>query len=430
MRARALWLSVALTACSKASTPDPAAIHASGGVEGAAFGGTPAIARVELRLRTDGGKERTLSSAPASEGAILVPDTSPDSVGALALAGLSTDGALLTYGRTPALELAGLALSTVPITVFVSRVGTLARAVRVPHPAQTPRGALLGSRYLVVGDATTTTLEVIDLLDLLPSEEVKALDVAPVMLAVAGGALLSIDASGAASIAQAGSSVRTVPSPPSGSRFADVLGGTTIVGDDGAAYLVGATRASGETDLVLRFASDGTVTARHLARARSGASAAWVVGRGLVVVGGASSSASRTPSVELLAASASAFSPLPFAEDGTAGALLLPLDDHRVLRVRADGSVETLDLACPTACAPIALPLKLDAITPRADDAALPLERGGAVLVRSGHVLRLDAALATSSLLIDSASPVAITALGTGAIAIAIGGDDVMRTTQ
>ena len=106
---------------------------------------------------------------------------------------------------------------------------------------------------------------------------------------------------------------------------AESNGGRSIVASDGSVYVVGATRGDPPTAAVVHVAADGVLTSATLSAARRGAAAAWVEGRGLVVVAGNASAAG----VELLADGAKAFVPLAFTADATVGAAVVALDGSR-----------------------------------------------------------------------------------------------------
>ena len=426
-----LVLIAVAVACS-ARQPSPIVVRASGGLDGAAFAGEPKVARVELRVRDSGGSETVVASATAAAGTLEVPDAvrAAGGIGALALAGLAADGTVLTYGRTPPIELGGLDQTTISIGVLVARLGVATRAVRLVHaPVGAPRIVSVGAQFAVVAGADGRSLERFDLLSVGVAEETDLLAVAPVTIASAGPKLLALDAAGKATMLTAGSSDVTTPAPPAGISFLDVVGGAVIAGDDGAAYVVGATRATA-SDVVLRLGDDGSLAVRHLLRARAGAAATWVDGRGLVVVGGIATG-DGAASVELLAPGATSSAALPFAADVTVGAVLAQAGGGRLVRVSPDGKVDAFDLGCATACTPTVAEAKLAPATARADDAMVPLDRGGFVVARAGAITVLDAKLVTASPLADfAAAPVALGPISIGAVALAVAGDDVLRVIQ
>lgn len=413
-----------LAACS--DDPEPFVIGVRGPVGGKAFDGAPPVTQVELRVRASDGVERVLSKVPASAGSLEVPDSAKSGIGALTLAGLAADGAIVAYGRTPPLELSGLAgTPTLALTIFVQRVREIAPMVALPAAPAKPLCATVGARYLVVADASSTSADVVDLLDVTTLREAP-FTTAPASLAAAGARMLAIDAAGAATLLDVAQSTQGTPTPPSGTTFAEVAGGATVLDDTGGAWIVGPTRATSPTDLVLRLDPTGTLVARRLVRARTSAAATWVPGRGLVVAYGVAPSGD-PPGVEIVAPGASVGAPLPFTGDGRPGGVLVPLDGVRVLRIAEDGKGTLLDLACGSGCVPGATSIADEPRAPRADDHATVVE-GGALVARGGRLSLLSADGARLDLLRDvGAASVCSAALSTGAAGLSIGGEALVH---
>ncbi len=400
-------------ACSKDEKP-AFALQVTGGLESAPLA-APSIARVELRVRALSGDEKTVATATRASGGMDLPDAAKSGIGALAVAGVASDGSLAAYGRTVAMDLSGLATGSLP--VLVQGAVTVARAVSLPRAAHAPRCSVVGVRFMVVGDAASTALQVIDLLFLTVRDEPKALPFPPATLATAGDFTLALSKTGEAALVDHEKGTTTTPTPPSGVTFADVVDGEVVRGDDDATWIVGATRGAGATDTVLRLGSDGTIAARRLGVARTGAAATWIPGRGLLVAHGAP-----TGPVELLAATATSATPLPFpALEGPGGALAA-WDTGRAVRIDNEGKVTVLDLACATACAPTALPFELD----KGDGMARALEGGGVFSLRAGKAELLETRGKTT--LGAAAGTACMVALPTGVIGVALEGDTIVRT--
>lgn len=142
------------------------------------------------------------------------------------------------------------------------------------------------------------------------------------------------------------------PLPDGLSSYADIAGGLTVTAPDGSAYIVGATRSGPPTASVLKINADKTLTALSLVTPRAGAAAAWVQGRGLVVVGGSA----KGSGVEVAASDATAFDSTGYPADPTTGAGLAVLDGSTVLRVGghdAQGNpaaTVSLALGCTSNC--------------------------------------------------------------------------------
>ncbi|MBI2391946.1 MAG: hypothetical protein HYV09_20310 [Deltaproteobacteria bacterium] len=414
--AAAAW---ALSACSE--DPDPFVIAVRGPLGGKAFDGTPAVTQVELRVRASDGVERLVSKVPASEGSLEVPDSAKSGIGALTLAGLADDGAIVAYGRTPPLELSGLAgQPTLALTIFVQRVREIAPMVALTAAPAKPLCAALGGRYLVVADASSTNADVVDLLDLTALREAP-FTTAPATLATAGARMLALDAAGSATLLDVAQSAQGTPTPPAGATFAEVAGGATVLDDTGGAWIVGPTRVAPPSDLVLRLDPTGTLVARRLTRARSAAAATWVPGRGLVIAYGLAPSGD-PPGVEVVAPGASVGAPLPFAGDGQPGGVLVPLDGARLLRIGEDGKGTLLDLACARDCVPSATAIADEPRATRSDDHVTVVE-GGALIARGGRLSLLSADGTRLDLLRDvGATSVCSAALSTGGAGLSIAG--------
>lgn len=423
--AAALALSTTGAGCSS-STSSVVRVQTTSGLEASPFAADSGVVRVELRTRDLVGAETVVATAKPEDLSLEVPDAARAGIGSLVLAGVGADGSELAYGRTPALDRTGLDSFTP--TLFVQRPG-LARALTLPatsSAATSVRASMLGVRYLALGDAASKDLTLYDLLAQKAAATTDALDAPPsAALMTAGAFLVAIGADGATSSLDFDGEVRAQPSLPAGLTAADVVGGRVILGDDGAAYLVGATRASGATDRVLRLASDGTLSARTLASKRAGAIAVWIDGRGLAVVGGSGDPGSA--GVELLGAGAAVSVPLPWATDATAGAVGVLVEPQVLLRARADGALERLDLACAAGCAPTAASAKLGG----ASRDGAPLERGGALFLGvDGSLSRVDAPGTTATGLGAATTATTLVPLPTGQVAVLGSADGVLRTVR
>lgn len=412
----AVGLLVGFAAAACSSTTEPFVLTVGGGLDGPPLA-DPAVVSVELRVRSLAGAETAVATAKRAAGGLDLPDAAKSGQGSLAVAGVDGGGKVLVYGRTIPVDLGGLTDAQSSITVFAQRVGSLARAMNLPRAPKSPRCVLVGVRYLVIGEAASTSLQVVDLLRATVSDEASALPFAPETLASAGGYVLALSAKGEAARVDLEAGSVSTPSAPTGAAFADVVGGAVVVGDDGAAFVVGATRPTGPTDLVLRLATDGTLAARRLGVARAGAAATTMPGRGIVVAYGAP-----VGPVELLAPTATNATTLPFAASAGPGGLLAAWDGNRLLRVVEGGAATTLDLSCASGCTEVAA-LEAGA-GPGAT--ALALEGGGVVAVRANAVQLLDGTKATG--LGAAPTGTCAVALPTGLVAVVSDGDATLRT--
>jgi hypothetical protein len=407
------------TGCS--TTENPVTITAIAGLDGAPFDGTPAVTEVQLRVRDTAGNESTVARTPTSTLGLDVPDSAKQGIGSLVLAGVDGSGNTVAWGRTPPLDLSALqARLSVSLTILVQRSASIARALKLDSAVQKPRCAMVGTRYLLVSDAASVDAHTVDLLTMSSLSDAGAWPTAPVTVAVAGAKALAIDATGKATLTDLEAQTSSTPSPPSGLAFADVAGGQVVIAEDGSAFIVGATRASAPTDAILRLDADGTLAVRRLGKARTGASATWATGRGLVVAYG-----SGDAPIEVLAPSATNATALAFPPQ-TGRSVIAPLDATHLVRVDETGAAWSIDLGCGMACAEVALPWKDAAITAREDDVAVTLDGSSLLLVRGGHVSIVKAGAPKP--LFDSPSPICAQLLSTGAAAIAVGGDPVLRT--
>lgn len=428
MRSAVLGLAVAASACG--SDPSPFVLTVVAPLGETPFGGAPAVAKVELRVRDAKGAERTVGATAFSSRELTVPDAIKTGVGSLVLAGLDASGATVAYGRTPPLDLSALSdPPAISMAVLVQRTGTLSKVVALPSAPTRPLCVTIGTRYFVVGDAATTNADVFDTLDATTAREA-AFEAAPALLAAAGGALLTLDAAGKATLTDLDAATTSTPTAPVGTSFGEVAGAAVIADDAGGAYLVGPTRADAPSSLVLHLAKDGTFTGSRLVLARTRAAAAFVPGRGLLVAYGEAAGGA-APGVDLVptgATSATSATTLAFAGDGKPGGVLAPLDATRVLRIDEAGVGTVLDLSCGSDCRPGPTPIRDEPRTARADDRAT-LGENGALIARGGRLSLLSADGTKLTLLADvGAASVCSAALSTGAIGVAIGGETTLRT--
>lgn len=420
MRRAGLLLGILLSACAK--DPDPFVISVRAPIGETPFGGSPAVTSVELRVRDAAGSEKALGRVTAASGSIELPESGKTGIGAIVLAGLGSDGALLSYGRTPLMDLSALTdPPSVTIALMVQRLGAAPPAFPLTSAPSRPRCASLAARYLIVADAASTSADVLDLLDLVVQREAP-FPAAPTTLASTLNVTLALDAAGNATLLDLDAGTQTTPTAPAGSTFAEVNGGA-VVADDTGAWIVGPARADAASDLVMHVASDGTLVARRLSKPRKNAAAAWIAGRGLLVAYGEGDA----PGLELVTIDAGSPAALPFVGDGKPAGVLATLDGTRVLRIDPDGVGTVLDLSCASACAPQATPLREPASGPRADDHATRAETGSLV-TRGGKVSFVPSDASKLVPLFDAGSqPVCSAALSTGAVGIAVGGEASLR---
>jgi hypothetical protein len=277
-----------------------------------------------------------------------------------------------------------------PLPLFVQRVGEFAG---MPGPftdaRQAPVMAIVQGQYLfvaggslpvgvdggVVACATsadggvaetspTLTTQLYDFSQFAPLGAPPSMPGIPASLAFAGTVGWLINGAGGTYYDLGSDSAVVIPTPP-GASFSDVAGGATVTDDNGAQYIVGATRTSGAaTQWVLKVDPNDTSNTNYpygnptwftLFSPRLGASATWVSGLGLVVAGGSATASG----VEIIGPSSTTGSPLNYPPDPSVGAGAATLDPTHILVAGGilpgglDAGARSLDLSCRTStCAP------------------------------------------------------------------------------
>ncbi|HEU4405041.1 MAG TPA: hypothetical protein VFS43_07095 [Polyangiaceae bacterium] len=353
------------------------------------------------------------TSGPPSGSYTVVSTEVYDATGAVVMRGetppfLSDEG----YGRE--------------LPLLVGRVGEFARPeAKVVGTWPAPRPVLLDGRYVLLtggeGAGADGGAELFDLVRLAPLLWRGKLPRTPASVMTSDGAnALLIDAQGASSYNFLSGTPGEVTM--SAGDAAALAGGDSVLSDADAAeaFVVGATRPGAPSDKVLRVSKDG-LTVVKLATPRSRASAAWVKGRGLVVVGGAEGAP-----VEVLAPKASTFKTLLVQAPATFEASLLPTPTAELLVV---GGVDAAGAPTP----PQRLPLGCAEACPAvAETLTLPTLRGGRAfdVGKAGTwlVVGADAEGFASAHLIDAsttpagATPVAPRVRRRGGASLAVGG--------
>lgn len=307
------------------------------------------------------GNRKPLATANLPTETLSLGDLPRSDVGAIAVTARDGAGTTLVRGETLLVQWGALELS--PLEIFAQRTGELARMPRGPAAIGTPMTALLSGRYVVA--ATGRDANLYDLLSLrtvtLPSLPRPAESVASFE-----STLLVMDAAGADQV-DLSSGITGALVAPTGGTWAEIAGGQTIAAPDGTQFVVGATRAVGRgaTSRILVISTEGTASFASLISPREGACAAWVSGRGLVVVGGRADGAG----VEVLATGTQTATPLAFPADPVHDCGATALDGTRVLVAGGTGTatsategakVRVVDLACSANCAPLPWPAAVD----------------------------------------------------------------------
>ncbi len=431
----ALVLALALGAC---SAPTGTLAITTGG-ESDTFSRAPAPTSLLVESVDSAGTHTTLAQTALPVGTLDLGSQSDANVLSFQVTGKDDAGDVLVYGATLPVQLSVISSAALP--VFVQRVGETARMPGTLCDARpAPLVAAAGRSLIVAGGKDATSQEQVcgyDLAILQSIGSVLGIDRAPRSMALApdasSPAALLVDDAGATVLDLAQGTQQDLD-PPKGGTYADVSGGATIVGEDGASWIVGSTRDSDAASaLVLHLDPAGTASFVTLSAPRARAAAAWSPGRGLVVVGGSDAA----PGGELVPTGGTATVALPYPPDATTGAVATSLDSSTVLLVGghdtqgASVAPRTLDLGCSIDCKPKAWGQPpAAAITATGLFTVAP---GVAVLVGddlsgSTHVFRMDAKATTEVPLKIPRAQARALLLATGALAIVGGGSDVIES--
>jgi hypothetical protein len=335
----AMVLGLLLSSCS--DTPE-GTINIVTGDETEVFTRAPAAVMLVTEKVASDGKRTELSRAELPLDTVRLGDQQRTDVGALGVTGFDAAGKAVIRGESLLVQWG--ALENAALDVFVQRIGELARMPRGPAAIDPLVSTMIAGRYVFAANGTATMLY--DLLALKPVANAPVLPRPARSVASVGTAVVIIDEAGATTFDF--STGATYPlEAPTGGTFVEVSGGIRVAAPDATQYIVGGTRAAGgPTSRVFVLDKDSKATFAGLTAPREGACAAYVEGRGLVVVGGDAAGAG----VELLAPGAAVATPLPFPPDPVKGCGATALDNSHVLVV-GGGPVRVLDLACTTNCA-------------------------------------------------------------------------------
>ncbi len=343
-----------LLALSCAETPT-GSISVVTGEETDAFSKSPAPTSILVEAIAQDRSRRQLSRADLPADTIDLGDHPRADVGAIAVTAFDPGGKALLKGET--LYVQWGALERGGLEVFVQRIGELARMPRGPDALEPAAATMVVGRYVFAASGTTTLLY--DLLNLRPLTNQPALPRSAKSIATVELNAVVIDENGADVFDLAGGTKVDLATPAGGS-YAEIAGGQTFAAPDGTQYVVGATRLSGGPSArVLVIDKEANATFASLSSAREGACAAYVEGRGLIVIGGDPNA----PGAEVLAPGSNQAAPLPFVPDATRGCGATTLDVGHVAVFGGAGTetARVLDLACTTNCSgapwPGALPL-------------------------------------------------------------------------
>ena len=330
------------------------------------------------------------ATAPASVITIRNPGFNAGTIASFEATGFDGAGTALVRGASVPYVIYNLLSATIPI--FVARSSTWSRpAENLEHARNFPVVTVLWHQFIIAAAGESKDPAVPDFYDAinwkgLPMQPPFAR--VPKTMVVVGTTVLCIDETAATSIELRWSDRVANEPAPAGLSFAEVAGGQVFELADGTAFVVGATRSTGEpTAKVLRIdkvtsqttgETTGVLRAVTLATPRRGAAAGVVAGN-LVVWGGSAEGAA----AEVLNTARDAFSSLPFPPDATAGLGLAKLDATIALLAGGKDPVtgtaaplRTFDVTCAADCAATEL-----AMSPTA------LQRTSVFPLAAGHVL-------------------------------------------
>jgi hypothetical protein len=347
-------VATAIAAAACGSTPTGTLSITIGG-ESDALTKTPAPTKLAVDAIDADGGVTNLATATLPTSNIDLGEQDQDSIVNIRVNATDDTGKVLLTGMTLPIELGALSGTSAP--VFIERNGELARMPSTLGDSRSaPVVSLVIGQYILYGGGTGISdgsSQIYDTGALSPFSSPPTLPRVPASIANNGTDVLVIDANGATWLELSDTTTADAPAP-SGGTYAEVAGGATFIDGTGVSYVVGATRLTGAaTPRVLRIDTDGTLTFLALSEPRLGASAAWVPGKGLVVIGGSTAGAG----IEILPPGATASSTaLAYPADATIGSSAAALDSSHVLvagGVDSKGNsvaVRYFDLGCAGTC--------------------------------------------------------------------------------
>lgn len=329
---------VALAAC---AAPAAGVVTLDTGLEEGVLTRAPRVATLVVEATLDDGGVLPLGRAALPADSLDLGEVLKDEIGAVRVRGEDEQGVTVVAGESLAVRFGALESTT--LRVFLQRRGELAR-MPAPFTESPPMAltALLAERYVLGVEGTRIALY--DLANYAPVTSAPTLPITPKSLVIFGTRVLLI--ADTAVVFDLADESTTALDAPAGGTFAEVAGGLGVHASDGTAFVIGGTRRVGEpTAKVLRIAADGALSFVSLANPRRGAGAAWLDGRGVVVVGGSPTA----PGVEVLASTALVGAPLAFPPEPAEGVALAGFDASRM--AVAAGSLRVADVTCAAACA-------------------------------------------------------------------------------
>lgn len=339
---RSLVVLLLLSACAKKAE---GTLSLSTGLEADALTRDPPVKTLVVEATLNDGGATPIARVELPATTLDLGDFAKTDVGTVDVRGEDATGRAVVAGSSMPMAFSTLESASLPI--FVQRKDTFAR-LPAPFSEAPPSNlvALVGSRYLIGIQGKKTALY--DLATLLPVTNPPTLPTAPKSLVVVDSRMLSVtDEAASAVVYDLSSGQTSTIAAPSGSSFADVAGGATVYTAEGSSYVVGGTRTSAPSSSVLAIALDGTPSMVKLTSPRKGAAAAYVKGRGIVVVGGSATAAG----AELVGADGKS-TPLPFPADASEDLTARAIDDTHVLVAGGAVPFRIYDIGCGSGCTP------------------------------------------------------------------------------
>ncbi len=299
----------------------------------------PTTLTIDL-VDASGGRKKLFTGGVADS--IKLADVDQSAEGYVDLSAADAAGVVRVRGRSLPFTFGAIADAT--FDLFVQHVGELARLPGDVDAREAPLTAVVTGRYVMVAGGTSATT-LYDVLVWGALGTPPNLPRVPRSLAVSGTRALVVDDNGATSY-DLSASTSTDVTAPTGGALSEILGADTVYANDGTAYIVGATRPSGDpTSRVLKVSTDGTLSFVSLSAPRSGAAAVWVEGRGVVVIGGSATA----PGVEVLGAGGTSAAALAYGPIKEPVLSVAAIDGGHVV---AGAAPALYDLTCVSACKP------------------------------------------------------------------------------
>jgi hypothetical protein len=437
---RSRYLLLLTLAC---SSPN-ATIAVTTGGESDALTRAPAVTTVLVEAVDRSGGRVTLAQATLPGGTIDLGNPSQTDVASIQLtgSGAGSTGALV-WGAVPFAELGVFNGQTIPL--FVQRKNELARMPgtfdgrAAPLLATTPRGIYMAGGT-ETGSTTTPPIAGYDLVNLaganttvIGQPNVTSFALVELTQATADGDLALawlFDSKGVVTPVGLATSIAYPPPVPTTFSWSDVVGGATVMGDDGSAYVVGGSRSSAPSTVVVMLPpSNGNKSGTT--QPRQGAAVAWAPNRGVFIYGG---NVDTTHAGAEIVNSGATSQSLNFASDATQGLAAVAFDANTMLLAGDAAQPRTVDLTCSNTSA--ACPVVPWGVTlPMALTSPSLFAVGKATFVIVGddasgatHVFRLDATSTTELTLKIPRQQARATQIETGQVVIVGGGSPVLES--